>query len=179
LEKFKNTYRIKSSRKPYWNYAANAIYFLTIIVHHRAKILSAINKEKQVELTEYGVIVEEQLLRSFELRDELFLHEYIIMPDHIHVLVEINKPGVPLIGQENVELHQPFRLPKSISSFIAGFKSAVSQSINNYLDKNELPTQKYNRNNHFFMPGYHDRVVRNHREYVNIRNYIIQNPYNP
>src|SRR5690606_16496231 len=46
----------------------------------------------------------------------------------------------------------PVRLPKSISSFMAGFKSAVNSKIDDYIDEYQLKIPKYNRNNHFFNP---------------------------
>lgn len=72
----------------------------------------------------------------------------------------------------------PYRLPKSISSFLAGFKSAVNSKIDDYIDKHQLNIPKYNRNNHFFQPNYHDHIIRNETEYERIKNYIINNPAN-
>ena len=70
------------------------------------------------------------------------------------------------------------RLPKSISSFIAGFKSSVNSKIDDYIDQQQLEIPKYNRNNHFFQPNYHDHIIRNEMEYHNISNYIKNNPNN-
>ena len=74
--------------------------------------------------------------------------------------------------------NSPIRLPKSISSFIAGFKSAVNTKIDNYIDEHQLDIPKYNKNNHFFQPNYHDHIIRNHFEYQTISNYINNNPMN-
>ena len=74
----------------------------------------------------------------------------------------------------SIKRNMPIRLPKSISSFIAGFKPAVNSQIDNYIDEHHLKIPKYNRNNHFFQPNYH--VIRNHFEYQRIANYIFQNP---
>jgi hypothetical protein len=41
-----------------------------------------------------------------------------------------------------------------------------------------LNIPKYNRHNHFFQANYHDHIIRNYREYINISRYIIQNPRN-
>jgi len=70
------------------------------------------------------------------------------------------------------------RLPKSISSFIAGFKSAINSKIDDYIDENNLDIPKYNRNNHFFQPNYYDHIIRNNDEFKRIKNYIINNPQN-
>ena len=73
---------------------------------------------------------------------------------------------------------QLFRKPKSISSFVGGFKSAINSKIDDYIDEHKLNIPKYNRNNHFFQPNYHDRIIRNENEYYRIKNYIINNPLN-
>ncbi len=73
----------------------------------------------------------------------------------------------------------PFiRKPKSISSFIGGFKSAVNSKIDGFIDENNLDIPKYNRNNHFFQPNYHDHIICNENEYNRIAQYINDNPIN-
>ena len=69
-----------------------------------------------------------------------------------------------------------YRKPKSISSFVGGFKSAINSKIDDYIDEHKLNIPKYNRNNHFFQPNYHDHIIRNENEYYRIKNYIINNP---
>lgn len=97
----------------------------------------------------------------FDVRNELHLDEYIIMPNHLHAIVILdNTDGL------HVETHD--RLPKSISSFIAGFKSVVNSKIDDYIDENHLDIQKYNRDNHFFQSNYHDHVIRNCSELLRI-----------
>ena len=54
-----------------------------------------------------------------------------------------------------------FRKPKSISSFIAEYKSVINSQIDDYIDKSNSDIPKYNRNNHFFRPNYHDHIIRN------------------
>lgn len=78
----------------------------------------------------------------------------------------------------NIKRNPPIRLPKSISSFMAGFKSAVNTQIDNYIDEHKLDMRKFNRNNHFFQPNYHDHIIRNNSEFQRIKYYIINNPGN-
>jgi putative transposase len=139
-------------------------------------------------LSDYGKIIETEWLKSFEIRNELFLDEYVIMPNHLHAIVIIEKTGDDDTHDTNVETHgraslppplSPpsfYRLPKSISSFVGGFKSAINSKIDDYIDQHQLPIPKYNRNNHFFQPNYHDHIIRNHESYEKIKNYIINNP---
>lgn len=208
MTKYQNKYRISSHRKPKWDYSANALYFLTIVTQGRECNLGTISKTDdgayQIMLSDFGNIVETEWFKSFEIRDELILHAFILMPNHLHAIVEINNINMGDDGYYNyVEPHgrvalpitdlptkilehshlkikrnPSIRLPKSISSFIAGFKSAVNTKIDDYIDDQKLQMPKYNRNNHFFQPNYHDHIIRNEYEYKNIQNYIANNPLN-
>ncbi len=197
---------------PNWDYSGNGIYFLTIVTQNRVCNLGEIVKthdRASLELSDYGKIIETELLKSFKIRNELFLDEYIIMPNHLHTIIVLNKNETNnnLDGSDglhdlhdshdsHVETHgraslqstkqsteqsEPpklIRLPKSISSFMAGFKSAINSKIDDYIDDNQLNIPKYNRNNHFFQSNYHDHIIRNNNEYNRIKNYIIINPQN-
>ncbi len=200
--KYKNKYRIKSHRMPNWDYSRNGMYFITLVTQHRECNLGKIeltNGSPSMSLSNFGKIIETEWIKSFEIRDELFCDEYIIMPNHLHAII-ILKNTMNLHGSSGlvgscvvVETHGRVSLrsneqsneqskfqrkPKSISSFVAGFKSAINSKIDDYIDKNDLNIPKYNRNNHFFQPNYHDHIIRNQPEHQRIKNYIINNPLN-
>ncbi len=187
MEKFRGKYRIESNRLKGWDYSANAMYFITLVTQNRECNLGRIVNGEMI-LSDYGKIIETEWLKSFEIRNELFLDEYVIMPNHLHAIVIIEKTGDDDTHDTNVETHgraslppplSPpsfYRLPKSISSFVGGFKSAINSKIDDYIDQHQLPIPKYNRNNHFFQPNYHDHIIRNHESYEKIKNYIINNP---
>ena len=194
MDNYKNKYRIQSHRKPNWDYSADAHYFLTIVTQNRACNLGEI-VSTEMKLSDFGEIVVQEWFRSFEIRNELILHQFILMPNHLHAIVEIQNKnrgkmmdggwavGGTTDGDDDHQLrdinrHPPVRLPTSISSFIAGFKSAVNSKIDDFLDEKQSEIPKYNRNNHFFQPNYHDHIIRNEMEYNNISNYIINNPSN-
>ncbi|HHN47830.1 MAG TPA: hypothetical protein ENN08_02675, partial [Bacteroidales bacterium] len=44
------------------------------------------------------------------------------------------------------------------------------------IDEFGLDIPKYNRNNHFFQPNFHDHIIRNDAEHQRIKEYIIENP---
>ena len=216
MDKYKNKYRIASNRNPYWDYSSNGLYFLTIVTQNRECNLGEIVNENGnifLKPSDFGKIVEHEWHKSFEIRNELILHAFILMPNHLHTIVEMNHEnnldkisstgnrlsGNRLLDNQLSETHgraslandsnnsfenlsikrnAPIRLPKSISSFIGGFKSAVNTKIDDYIDEHQLKIPKYNRKNHFFQPNYHDHIIRNYKEYQNIKNYIINNPLN-
>ena len=186
MDKFQNKYRIPSNRKPNWDYSANGIYFLTIVTQNRECNLGKIvetHGRASLQLYDFGNIVESEWYKSFEIRNELFLDEFIIMPNHIHAIVVLDNQSPFMESQPNIlnstiKRNPVIRLPKSISSFIACFKSAVNKKIDNYIDENKITMPKYNRNNHFFQPNYHDHIIRNDCEYQRIKNYIVNNLQN-
>ncbi|MFA5432597.1 MAG: transposase [Candidatus Paceibacterota bacterium] len=193
MDKFKGKYRIESNRLKGWNYSSDAKYFITLVTQNRECNLGNIVNGEMI-LSDIGKIIETEWLKSFEIRNELFLDEYIIMPNHLHAIVIIqNKEmeiGSHVPVDSDVETHgraslqsqsqSPsfYRMPKSISSFVGGFKSAINSKIDDYIDKHNLTIPKYNRNNHFFQPNYHDHIIRNNQSYEKIKNYIINNPRN-
>ncbi|MFQ5583550.1 MAG: hypothetical protein ACE5GL_03850, partial [Calditrichia bacterium] len=99
-----------------------------------------------IKLSDFGKIVDDEWNKSFEIRHELHCDEYIIMPNHLHAIVVLKKPksgnfndSTDLHGSdESVARPQIFRKPKSLSSFIGGFKSAINTKIDNYIDENHL-----------------------------------------
>jgi REP element-mobilizing transposase RayT len=62
-----------------------------------------------------------------------------------------------------------YRSPKSVSSFMAGFKSVVTKRINELRNTPGVPV---------WQPRFHDHIVRNEQELFRIRNYIKNNPVN-
>ena len=72
-----------------------------------------------------------------------------------------------------IPLHRP---TKSISSFVAGFKSATVQSIDDWIDTNGSSMGKFNRRNPLWQANYHDHIIRNENEYRAIVDYIDENP---
>jgi len=159
---FQDKYRIESARLPGWNYANDGSYFLTICTHNCECFLGEILNGNLV-LSHYGEIVREELLRSFEMRHELKCVSCVIMPNHLHLIVNLNqlepsKYKVPRISAMR---------PKSISSFVGGFKSSATSRIN---------ALRNSKGRQVWHPRFYDHLIRNNCEFELIYNYIAQNP---
>ena len=87
-DKFDEKYRIKSARLLNWNYSTPGYYFITICTLNQNKFLGKIVDEK-IRLSSSGIIVKKELLKTFEMRKNIILDEYIIMPNHIHLLINV------------------------------------------------------------------------------------------
>jgi REP element-mobilizing transposase RayT len=211
-EKFMGKYRIGSVRRPNWDYAGNGQYFITLVVQGRNCIFGEI-EHKIIRYNNWGKIVIDEWNKSFDLRDELICEAFVLMPNHLHAIIRINKmenlesieshgraiqtpsiqtpsiqtpsiqtPSIQTPSIQTKEIKQEFRRkPKSVSSFIAGFKSAVTTQINNFIDQNqdENPNPeigKFNRKNRLWQANYHDHIIHNSEEYQHIQTYIVNNP---
>ena len=104
MEKFKGKYRIESNRLKGWDYSSDAKYFITLVTQNRECNLGNIVNGEMV-LSDFGKIIETEWLKSFDIRNELFLDEYIIMPNHLHAIVIIDKTGDDGTNGTNVETH--------------------------------------------------------------------------
>jgi len=187
MAKFQNQYRIESHRKPGWNYANAGDYFLTICIDQMRCILGVVMDGKMV-LNDFGIIVRDELIKSIAIRKELQLGEFVVMPNHIHAIVILNDHAnnadthgnnahhAEPHGRASVTGRVLHRRPKSISSFVAGYKSAVVSAVDNLIDEQALDIPKYNRRNKFWHSNYHDHIIRTGDEYHRIEHYIKNNP---
>ncbi|MFB6307211.1 MAG: transposase [Flavobacteriales bacterium] len=180
MNKYRNKFRVLSARAQWWNYGNDGAYFITVCTAKRKCLFGFIDNKKMI-LSPLGQIVQQEWDRSFEIRTELFCEEFILMPNHLHAILRIDKQGE---NNPPVETHGSASLPndhisrqhgiayrekKSISSFIAGFKSKATSRINNYRNKPGLSV---------WQPRFHDHIIRNDIEYQFIARYIRNNPAN-
>jgi REP element-mobilizing transposase RayT len=134
-------------------------------------------------LSDFGLIVQEEWFKSFEIRKQLINDAFIVMPNHLHAIVIIgnsevkdNQKSASLLDTPNACLK---RQPRSISSFIAGYKSSVITKIDDCIDKenaNGASYKKYNRKNPFWQSNFHDHILRIDEADYKIKEYILSNP---
>lgn len=169
--KFKGRYRISSNRLSGWDYAGNGHYFLTIVTHDRQPYFGYVENGEMV-LSDVGRIAYDEFFKTFTLRKELRLGNCMLMPNHLHAIVTLDR----LRGPNAVTPPQFLRKPQSISSFVAGFKSATIKQVDDWIDANNLAMAKFNRYNPLWQSNYYDHIIRNDREYRIIFDYIQDNP---
>ena len=90
MDKFDNKYRIESHRFFGWDYSADGVYFITLVIENQKCLFGNIKNGKMI-LSDFGEIIYKEWKKSFEIRTELFCDEFIIMPNHLHGLVILNK----------------------------------------------------------------------------------------
>ena len=108
-----------------------------------------------MQLNSYGLIVEDRIKWLSEQYDYVEVHNYIVMPNHIHLIIEIDSLRVR--GKE-IKI-------KSLSSLMGALKTTSSKLIH----EKELLGFAWQR-------SFHDHIIRHDRAYQNISNYIDLNP---
>jgi len=161
----------RSIRLPAYDYTQPGAYFLTVVTHQRQCLFGEV-VDGQVLVSAYGEAVRQEWLRSTQIRREIQLDAFVVMPNHIHGIVIIGGQTVGAHGRAPPGRAPPgraplHRSPLSLGSFVAGFKSAVTKRINEIRATPGLPVWQHN---------YYERVIRNEEELRQIRQYIIDNP---
>ncbi len=169
---FKNKCRIKSTRLPDYDYSSNGAYYVTICTKNRECVLGEIINGKTV-LSEIGKIVEYEWKQTCEIRKNVELDEYIIMPDHLHGIlfietvtrnVETPRRGVSTMHIPNPH-HNPEWKPNSLGSIICQFKSICTKQI-----------RAIGFHDFAWQTRFHEHIIRDEKELNIKRRYIINNP---
>ena len=141
----------KPTRLKGYDYSTPGAYFVTVCTYNKQCILSDIvvgegfNALPQNKLTPIGSEVEKAIQYINNNYDRICIDKYIIMPNHIHLIVILN----------DSEGHGSPPLP----SLIGRLKSYT--------------TQKYGKI--LWQRSFHDHVVRNQDDYLKIWEYIDTN----
>jgi putative transposase len=169
---FKDKYRKEHTRLKGWDYSQEGSYYITLVTKDHVTVLGNI-QDNRVVLSDIGKIVDNEWKKSFEIRTELVCCEYVVMPNHLHAVVEIRDPDdedKPLLAphgnaaEEESTLH---RKAKSISTFVSGFKAATTRLINQKMNIIE---------GSIWQSRFYDHIIRDEEELLNIRQYIRDNP---
>jgi putative transposase len=171
----------RSIRLKGYDYSQPGWYFITLCTNNREKLLGEVI-DGNIKLNELGKIAEDEWLKTAEIRKNIIIDQYIIMPNHLHGIIGIvevesrsvraNSYSPQLVPQSTKPKResQPsgFQSPsKTIGAIIRGYKGAVTKKINILLD---TPGASVWQRNYF------ERVIRNEPELNRIRKYIIENP---
>jgi REP element-mobilizing transposase RayT len=160
------------------DYCQEAGYFVTICTFNRECLFGKVD-EQVVNLNELGKLVEQEWLKTATLRDYVILDEHVVMPNHVHGIIFIER-GPPSLQQPEPEsaagkVTQPCSPStggtrrRSLGLIVGGFKAAATARIN--LRRGTPRAKVWQR-------GYFDRVIRTPEELDSIREYIGENPPN-
>ena len=89
-DKFNNIYKIETTRLKAWDYTKPGKYFVTICTHRRKEFFGEII-DKKMFLSDIGKIADVELQETEKIRKNIKLDKYVIMPNHIHGIIQIIK----------------------------------------------------------------------------------------
>ncbi|MEO0837940.1 MAG: transposase [Cyanobacteria bacterium J06643_5] len=172
--KFQGKYRIESTRLSDKDYAENGWYFITIctkdcIYHFSNSVVSG-----QVQLTPIGEIAQQYFIDIPKYSKYTCIDAYVIMPNHVHGIVVINKPTdiaishpkqtkADIMGNEFMSQISP--KSGSLSAIIRSYKSAVTR----WCGRNGYPDFKWQER-------FYESIIRVDDSIDRIRKYIDNNP---
>ena len=153
--------RRKPMRMPYFDYGSNGAYFITICTKDKRHLLwerapSVVGEGRappESQFTLCGKIVEQQLLSIQERYPCTRVDKYVIMPNHIHMILILNH----ITGGASPS--------PTVSDVMCSFKSFSAR-----LAKKELQIKN------LWQRSFYDHIIRDETDYTQIWNYIEQNP---
>ena len=149
----------KPTRLQNFDYNTTGAYFVTICTQNRTRILSRIvgvdvlGDPNNVELLSYGIVAEKYINQLNEFYDNITVDQYVIMPNHIHILLLVRDDGSPRTST-------PTRQTSAVSYFVSTFKRFCNK--------------EYGEN--VWQRGFYDHVIRNREDYEKHVKYIYENP---
>lgn len=152
----------KPTRLNGYDYSTAGAYFITICTHNRkclfSNIVGAIHELPKSKLTNYGEYAK-QIIEILPDRFNVLIPQYVIMPNHIHLIIEI-KDG----NEKRAIRESPLQYHRSVVDKVVGFlKMNLSKKIHNtYSGK-------------IWQRSYHDHIIRGEKDYRKIWEYIDTN----
>ena len=163
MDKYKDKYRIETTRAQWWDYGVDAMYFITICTIEREHFFGEI-VDGEMRLSSVGVIADVLWHEIPHHARYVRLGEFVVMPNHIHGILVIDK-GEKASNEREEERRFQHQGKATISSVIGGYKSSV--------------TKHANRLGYSFawQPSFYDHIIRNSQSYQRISDYIANNPF--
>jgi REP element-mobilizing transposase RayT len=155
----------RSIRLHGYDYSQDGLYFVTICVQNKASLLGEI-MEGEMVLNDAGKMVEKQWLALSAHFKNIVLHEYIVMPNHFHGIIEIiDNVGAGSARPDNIPDSGIGRATPAptVGNIIGYFKYLTTKEI-------DLPVKLWQRN-------YYEHIIRDEQSHDNIAGYIIENPF--
>lgn len=157
----------RSIRLKRYDYSQEGLYFITICTKKGAHLFGRI-ENGVMSLNAMGQIAEKCWLAIPDHFPQAVLHAYVIMPNHIHGIIEI----AAFVGAKNSSPPKSSQqrangTSQTVGSIVRGFKIGVTK----WARINTRIREVWHRN-------YYENVIRSGKTYYLISNYILNNPAN-
>lgn len=160
---YKSPVKLRMTRRAsFHDYTMPGIYMFTLQKHPDAPVLSHVlgnpgvrhgENAPRVVLSAIGCIFDEELQKTASMRcNDLVIRKYVIMPDHIHILLELKR-----------------MLSRPVTSLVAIIESVTTRRCR---DLGLIPQEA----GVFKGGGIHDRIVFDRQQLEILERYIADNP---
>ncbi len=184
----------RSIRLKGYDYSQAGLYFITICCQDSACLFGKI-ENGEMQLNDAGKMIQLEWLKLPNRFSNIELHEYVVMPNHFHAILEIvgatlvvapnndgdgyNNGGENDNGDENDDGDE--------NKNRATTRVAPTKTIGDMMDAfKSITTVEYIRgvktlgwprfDGKIWQRNYHEHIIRNEQSYQTISDYIINNP---
>lgn len=188
----------RSIRLRGYDYSRTGLYFITINVQNREMLFGTV-ENKQMLVNAAGKMVSQEWEALPQRFGNIILHEYCVMPNHFHAILEIDDRadvtvGAGLVPAPDEAADKPRDRaatraaptedtatagddlksddPKTVGDMIGAFKSITTVEYIRRVKNAGWPV--FNRK--LWQRGYYEHIIRNERAFQNIAGYIKDNP---
>jgi REP element-mobilizing transposase RayT len=118
-----------------------------------------------MQLSDIGIIVAQEWQKTPQIRPNVKLDRWVVMPNHLHGIIIINNDNPVETFRRNVSTDKPRLKSNSLGSIIGQFKSVCTKQI-----------WKMGFIDFRWQTRFHDRIIRDRESLHHIRQYILNNP---
>ncbi len=188
-----------------YDYSRAGLYFITICCENREHRFGKIENNEMI-LNDAGKIAEECWLEIPNHFPNAILHEHIIMPNHIHGIIQLKTDNIGGVQNAGVQNFEPLQqnippIPVGVENFQPlprngewienigiqhfepqrnKFQKIIPRSIGSIVRGYKIGVTKWYRNNgdieKIWQRNFHEHIIRDEKSYRHISNYIINNP---
>lgn len=182
-----NIHHRRSIRLKGYDYAQAGLYFVTKCLQDRECLFGDVVNGEMM-LNDAGKMVENEWLKLPQRFPNIELHEFVVMPNHFHAIMEIvgathvvaqHETGQPpLSGQPPISGQPqgiaPTAKPKTVGDMVGAFQSIVT--VEYIRGVKNMGWQPFNGK--LWQRNYWEHIIRDEQSYQRISEYIINNPKN-
>ena len=160
MDKEKELPQRKHPRLDNYDYSSAGAYFVTICTQNRRCVLSRIvgrglapAEASGMEYTSFGKIAEQQRLSLEDRYAYWSVDQYVIMPDHIHVVLILESEAAGASPRP------------TITDIVCAYKSLTTREC-----------KKNGFDGKLFQTSFYEHIIRGREDYEEIMKYIYENP---
>ncbi|MFA5945586.1 MAG: transposase [Patescibacteria group bacterium] len=172
----------KNPRLSGFDYSTPGMYYVTLNTNNRNHEFGGVivNRSEgadfnvgppqiHIRLTPFGSMINEWWSTIPNKFTNVGLHEYVVMPDHFHGIIEIINEKEPTLKSAPTTINSPAQtdLPRVMQWF-------KSVSTNEYIRWHKINHKYFDRR--LWQTNYYEHITRNDGDLDRIQQYIINNP---